>query len=73
MQLHEVESQALNLSLSDRWELIHTLLRSLRPQSSPKPQGLAASLIGIGKTSAPAPTDAEVKAMLDERLVQKYL
>ncbi|MBD0300102.1 MAG: hypothetical protein ICV82_07590 [Nitrososphaera sp.] len=38
-----------------------------------KPKGLAASLIGIAKTDAPPPTDAEVKAMLDQQLVQKYL
>jgi hypothetical protein len=73
MHLHEVQTQALQLSPSDRWELIDTLLRSLRPSSPPKPKGLAASLIGIAKTSAPDPTDAEVLAMLDERLVQKYL
>jgi len=38
-----------------------------------KPKGLAAGLIGIAKTDAHPPTDEEVKAMLDERLVQKYL
>jgi hypothetical protein len=36
-------------------------------------EGLAASLIGIAKTDAAPPTDEEVKAILDERLVQKYL
>jgi hypothetical protein len=40
---------------------------------NPKPQSLAASLIGIAKTDMPPPTDEEVKAILDERLVQKYL
>jgi hypothetical protein len=42
-------------------------------QQTEKPKGLAAHLIGIAKTNAPAPTDEEVKAMLEERLVQKYL
>jgi len=38
-----------------------------------KPQGLVASLVGIAKTDAPSPTDEEAQAILDERLVQKYL
>lgn len=42
-------------------------------QSTEKSQGLAAHLIGIAKTDAPVPTDDEVNAMLDERVVQKYL
>jgi hypothetical protein len=28
---------------------------------------------GLLKTDAPPPTDAEVEAMLEERLVEKYL
>jgi hypothetical protein len=28
---------------------------------------------GLAKTDAPAPTDAEVEAMLEERLVEKYM
>jgi len=73
MTLHEIQTQALKLSPEERWELIHTLMRSLRTQSTAKPKGLAANLIGIAKTDTPPPTDEEVKAMLDERLVQKYL
>lgn len=50
-------------------------MRSLQPQSPSKvkPKGLAASLIGIAKTDVPPPTDEQVIAMLDERLVKKYL
>ncbi len=75
MTLHELEDQALRLSNEDRCQLINTLMRSLqpKPQSALKPQGLAASLIGIAKTDALPPTDEEVNAMLDERLLQKYL
>jgi hypothetical protein len=75
MALHELQSQALKLSVEERWQLINALIQSLQPttQSKVKPKGLAASLIGIAKTDAPPPTDEEVKAMLDERLVQKYL
>ena len=71
MTLHELEDQALKLSAEDRWQLINTLMRSLQPRS--KPKGLAASLIGMAKTDMLPPTDEEVKAMLDKRLVQKYL
>ncbi len=75
MTLHELQDRALRLSAEERWLLINALMRSLqpKPRSQMKPKGLAASLIGIAKTDSPPPTDAEVKAMLDERLVQKYL
>jgi hypothetical protein len=75
MTLHELQDQALQLSAEERWELINALVRSLQPpsQSVEKPKGLVASLIGIAKTDAPPPNDEEVQAMLDERLVQKYL
>lgn len=75
MTLHELQDQALKLSNEDRCQLINTLMRSLqpKPQSALKPHGLAASLIGIAKTDTLPPTDEEVNAMLDERLVQKYL
>lgn len=75
MTLQEIQEQALRLSLEERWQLINALMKSVQPQSQlkVKPKGLAASLIGIAKTDAPPPTDEEVKAMLDERLVKKYL
>jgi hypothetical protein len=49
-------------------------MRSIQSKSPSafKPKGLAASLVGIAKTDVLAPTDEEVQAMLDERLVQKY-
>lgn len=75
MTLRELQDQALRLSVEDRWQLINSLMRSLQPktQLTVKPKGLAASLIGVAKTDAPTPTDEEVKAMLDDRLTQKYL
>lgn len=75
MTLRELESQALKLSIGDRQQLISALQRSLPPEEQPmvKLKGLAASLIGIAKTDTSPPTDEEVKAMLDERLAQKYL
>lgn len=73
--LHELQKQALRLSVNDRQQLIDTLQRSLQTKKQPpaKPKGLAAKLIGIAKTDAPPPTDEDVKAMLDERLTEKYL
>jgi hypothetical protein len=81
MTLQELQAQALQLTVEERWQLIKALTQScavkdlptLPPSPSAKPLGLVASLIGIAKTDAPPPTDDEVAAMLDERLVQKYL
>jgi hypothetical protein len=75
MTLRELKEQAMKLSTEERLQLINALTRSLqpKPQSTVKPTGLAASLIGIAKTEMAPPTDEEVKAMLEERLVQKYL
>jgi hypothetical protein len=75
MTLHELQDRALKLSVEERWQLIYTLMQSLQPKplKQTKPKGLAASLIGIAKTDTPPPNDEQVKAMLDERLMQKYL
>ncbi len=75
MTLHELQDQALRLSVEERLQLINILTHSLLPKtdSPAKSKGLAASLIGIAKTDTATPTDEEVKALLDERLVQKYL
>ncbi|MBK1989218.1 hypothetical protein A0J48_017020 [Sphaerospermopsis aphanizomenoides BCCUSP55] len=75
MTLHELQDQALKLSVEERRQLINILTRSLLPKthSATKPKGLAASLIGIAKTDTAPPTDEEVKALLNERLAQKYL
>ncbi len=73
--LRELQEQALKLPVKERLQLINTLMRSLAPksQSTTKPKGLAASLMGMAKTDVPPPTDKEVEAMLNERLVKKYL
>jgi hypothetical protein len=36
-------------------------------------KGAAQRLLGLAKTDQPPPNDAEVEAMLEERLVEKYL
>ena len=57
------------------WQLINALMRSLQTQfhSNVNLKVLTASLIGIAKTDALPPTDEEVKVILNERLVKKYL
>ncbi|MBW4488995.1 MAG: hypothetical protein KME12_14500 [Trichocoleus desertorum ATA4-8-CV12] len=75
MTLRELQDQALKLPIEERWQLVNALMRSLQPepQLTIEPKGLADSLIGIAKADSPPPTDEEVKAMLDERLAEKYL
>jgi hypothetical protein len=77
MLTQDLQNQVNRLSLTDRWALLTYLIRSLQPTQSPTPKStrLAAldRLRGIAKTTAPAPTDAEVAAMLDDRRVQRYL
>jgi hypothetical protein len=75
MTLQELQDNALELTIADRWQLISSLMRSVRSSlpSTAKPQGLAASLIGIAKTDTVPPTDDEVTMMLEERRIGKYL
>jgi hypothetical protein len=75
MSLQELREQALQLSVSDRLALMSTIIDSLQSELRPRPdrKGAAQRLIGLAKTDQPPPTDAEVEAMLEERLVEKYL
>jgi hypothetical protein len=75
MSLQELRKQALQLSVSDRLELMKTILYSLEEELRPRPnlEGVVERMRGLAKTDAPPPTDAEVEAMLEERLVEKYL
>ncbi len=75
MSLQELREQALQLSVSDRLALMKTILYSLEEELRPRPnrKGAAQRMRGLLKTDAPPPTDAEVEAMLEEPLVEKYL
>jgi len=75
MSLQELREQALQLSVSERLALMKTILYSLEEELRPRPnrKGAAQRMRGLLKTDAPPPTDAEVEAMLEERLVEKYL
>ncbi len=53
MTSQELQKQALQLSISDRWQLVQTLLESLKRQSQPSVKcGNLSSLRGIAKSSA---------------------
>ncbi len=73
MTLQKLHEQVLTLPEDDRWELINILMKSLRskPVATFKYKGIASSLVGIAKTNAPAPTDEDVKSILETRLLQK--
>ncbi len=65
MTFVKLQTQALRLSASECWQLISTLVFSLRPQFSlaTRPKGLATNLVGIAKTNVSAPTDAELRRL----------
>jgi hypothetical protein len=75
MLLQELKEQARKLPVSDRLELVSSIIESLQETPSPNPERsrLIKQMKGLLKTDQPAPTDAEVEAMLEERRVEKYL
>jgi hypothetical protein len=50
MTLQELQKQALQLSTSDRWQLVQTLLDSLKETQSKPNQGNLSQLRGIAKS-----------------------
>lgn len=75
MSLQELKEQARQLPESDRLELILTIIESLQdiPSQQPERNRIIKQMKGLLKTNQPAPTDDQVKAMLEERRVEKYL
>ncbi|NER38809.1 MAG: hypothetical protein F6J93_33455 [Oscillatoria sp. SIO1A7] len=75
MNVQELKNEAYKLSVSDRLILIEGIVRSLSRELRPRPnrKGIAQRMRGLAKTDGPPPTDAEVEAMLEECLVEKYL
>jgi hypothetical protein len=75
MSLQELREQALQLSVGDRLALMSTIIESLQHELRPRPpvpEDIVDRMIGLAKTDAP-PTNTEVEAMLEERLVEKYV
>ena len=80
MFLPELKAQARQLSVSDRLELISAIVESLQIESLQEGQNqplertqIIQRMKGLLKTDQAAPTDEQVKAMLDERRVERYL
>jgi hypothetical protein len=75
MSLQELKEQAFQLPVSDRLELIRMLIESLQdvPSQQLERSRIIKQMKGLLKTDRPAPTDEQVKTMLEERRVDKYL
>jgi hypothetical protein len=75
MSLQELKEQARQLPASDRLELVRAIIESLQdvPSQPPERSRLIKQMKGLLKTDQPAPTDEQVKSMLEERRVEKYL
>ena len=75
MSWEELRKEAYQLSVSDRLLLVEAIVRSLSNELRPRPpvpKGTLTGLRGLLKSDSPPPTDEEVKAILEERLEEKY-
>jgi hypothetical protein len=75
MSLQSLKEQARQLSVSERLELVSAIIESLQDSSRQQPERsrIIKQMKGLLKTDQSAPTDDQVKAMLEERRVEKYL
>jgi hypothetical protein len=75
MSLQELKEQAFKLSVSDRLALVNAIIQSLQDTLNPQPnrKTLINQMRGALKTARPAPTDAQIEEILEERRVEKYL
>ena len=72
MTLQELQKQALQLPTSDRWQLVQTLLESLKQESRPTlKRGNLLRLRGIAKSSAET-GEPNAKENYITYLTQKY-
>lgn len=72
MTLQELQKQALQMSTSDRWQLVQALLESLKQETHPNlKRGNLSRLRGIAKSSA-ATKEADAKENYVIYLTEKY-
>jgi hypothetical protein len=71
MTLQEIQNQALQLPISDRWQLIQVLLDSLKRDTNPSPKRNLSRLRGIAKISA-ATGEHNTQADYVTYLTEKY-
>ena len=75
MLLQELKNQVRKLPVSDRLELVRSIIDSIQetPISTPTRSQAIRRMKGLLKTSQPAPTDAEVRSMLEQHRMEKHL
>ena len=75
MSLQKLKEQAFQLPESDRLEPVRAIIESLQNQPSQKSErtSIIKQMKGLLKTNQPAPTNEQIKAMLEEHRVEKYL
>jgi hypothetical protein len=72
MTLQELQKQALQLSINDRWQLVQALLESLKQEAVLEPKrGNLSRLRGIAKTSAAIGEDNAQEGYVTY-LIEKY-
>ncbi len=71
----DLKQQVRQLPVSDRLELVSTIIESLQDAQPPKldRSKYIKQMKGLLKTDRPAPTDEQVEAMLENRRIEKYL
>ena len=75
MLLQELKNQVRKLPVSDRLELVRSIIDSIQgtPISTPKRSQAISRMKGLLKTSQSAPTDAEVESILEQHRMEKHL
>ncbi len=75
MLLQELKKQANKLPISDRLELVRSIIDSIQEItiSSPKQTQSIRRMKGLLKTSQPAPTDSQINTMLEQRRIALLL
>lgn len=75
MSLQELKKQARQLSVSERLELVSSIIESLQDNSRQVTERsrIIKQMKGLLKTDKSTPTDEDVKVMLEERRMEKYL
>ena len=72
MTLQELQNQALQLSIGDRWQLVQVLLDSLKREANLKPKrGNLSRLRGVAKISA-VTGESNAQADYVTYLTEKY-
>ncbi len=58
--------------MASRFALVQDILKTIEPAVSRSQRETLTKALGLLKTDQPAPSDADVKAWLDEHRIRKY-